>query len=82
METNETTSAPSTMPAMEQTGLQLEFTSGPVSIPATSLAPAITGLQLIISSKSPILVVDPDPMITSPISLLPSMLVENHLEGG
>jgi len=48
------------MPAMERNGLQLELTSRPLSIPATSSAPAITGLQLIISSKSPALIVDPD----------------------
>jgi len=60
---------------MEQTGIQLEFTSGPDSIPAASSAPAITDLQLIISSKSPTLIVDLDLMIINLIFLVASTLV-------
>ena len=72
--TDEAASASSPMPNVEQTGLQLEFTSSLVSVPAISLAAATTGLQLSISTKSLSLVVDLDPMITSPTTLVANML--------
>jgi len=75
MATDEMASAPSTMLTMEQIGLQLEFTSGPVSIPATSSALATTSLQLIINSKSPMLVIDLDLMIINPTSLVANTLI-------
>ena len=73
--TDEETSAPSTMPTIEQTGFQLESSSEPVSIPATSSSPATYGLQLVISSRSPTLVVNSESMITNPNSLIASTLV-------
>ena len=60
---------------MEQTGPQLEFTSGQISIPATSSAPAITGLQVIIIPNSPTLIVEPDLMVANLTSLVASTLV-------
>ena len=55
--------------------LQLESTSGLVSIPATLSPPADAGLVGISSSDSPTLVVEPNPMITSPASLVASILI-------
>ena len=75
MVTDGAASAPSAMPTIEQTGFQLEFTSEPVFIPATSSGLAIFGLQLAVSSRSPTLVIDPDSMITSLTSLVASTLV-------
>jgi len=75
MVTDEAASTLSTVPILEQIGLQLESTSGPVSIPTISSAQATTGLQLIINSRSPTLVFDQDPMITNPASLVASTLV-------
>jgi len=75
MVTDEAVSAPSTTPTIEQTGLQLESTSKPVFIPATSSAPATSNLQLVIGSRSLTSVVDLDSMVTSPTSLVASTLV-------
>jgi len=75
MAPDKTASAPSTMPAMELTGIQLEFTRGLVSIPTTSSVLAITGLQVIISPNSSTLVVELDPMVTSPTSFVASTLI-------
>ena len=60
---------------IEQTELQLESVNGPVLIPATSSALVTSGLQLIISSRSPTLVVDPNSVIISPTSLVASTII-------
>jgi len=60
---------------MEQIGLQLESTSRLISILAIFSDPDTSGLQLVISSRSPTLVVHLDSMITSPTSLVASTLV-------
>ena len=74
MVNDEAMSAPSIIPTSEQIGLQLESTSEPVSIPATSLVLATSGLQLVICSRSPIPVIDLDSMITSLTSLVANTL--------
>ena len=75
MMTDEAASVNSTVPTSEQIGFQLESTSEPVSTPATSSIPTATGLKVISSPDFPKLVVELNPMITSPTSLVASMLV-------
>ena len=75
MVTDEAASVPSIAPTFEQTRLQLEVTSEPVSAPAISSALVNTILVVITSLYSLALVVKPEPMITSPTSLVASMLV-------
>ena len=79
MATKKAVPAPSTMLAMEQIGLQLKPTSGPFSIPVISSAAATTGLKVITGPNFPMLVVEPDSIITSPTSLVASTLVSMKL---
>jgi len=75
MVTDKATSAPSTIPNSKQTGLQLESISEPVSTLVISLALVTTGLVVIMSLYSPARVVEPEPMITIPTSLVVSTFV-------
>ena len=74
MVTDEAASASSTGPTIKQTGFQLESTNEPVFIPATSPVSVTSGLELVISSRSPKLVIDLDSVSTSPTSLVASTL--------
>ena len=73
--TDKTASAPFIARTIEQTGHQLEFASGLVSIPTISSALATFGLELVVSSRSPMPVIDLDSMITIPTYLVASTLI-------
>jgi len=75
MMTGEVVPAPSIVLTSEQTRHQLEVTSEPIFAPIVCSTLVTTGLVVITSICSPVLVVEPEPMITSPTSLVASTLV-------